>query len=282
MKFPSAAILVLLGAMPSVNFITEAAPVSLNSSGVFLPCETCPPTDPDLGRIIARAPPLRGPTEEPSGGGRPGGEDPNLTPADIGGGEPSGGGEGPFGASKGLRSERLQQAPPAVHAEPLGVTDISENLKLDFAELTVHMSNNPKTKDGALFYSGDTLYDAIEFQEIKGPDTFILLNEASEGYTFREPGKGMAPKVVETESASFAAAASGTARLALPEDGLTSATILSRVEWPQMVAQEGKVDKIIWVDIQGDEVGIIWTEEEEPTEFPLNKKPDDMVSIRIR
>lgn len=82
----------------------------------------------------------------------------------------------------------------------------------------------------------------------------------------------------DIQSGAFAASSSGEVRVFLPEQGLKAESVFTRMEWPEMVAADAKVTEIIWVDdIDGSDVGAIWTKDQGPVPFVLNKPIADMI-----
>lgn len=82
----------------------------------------------------------------------------------------------------------------------------------------------------------------------------------------------------DIQSGEFAASSSGEVRVFLPEQGLKSESVFTRMEWPEMVAPDAKVTEIIWVDDNdGSDVGAIWTKNQGLVPFVLNKPIADMI-----
>jgi hypothetical protein len=79
--------------------------------------------------------------------------------------------------------------------------------------------------------------------------------------------------VDDYESAAMALATSGRVRIFLPEEGLTSSTTFTRVEWPNLMPpRNNMVSEVYWVDSKDTtNMKLIW-EQGDCTEFPMNKR----------
>ncbi|KAF2498572.1 hypothetical protein BU16DRAFT_536590 [Lophium mytilinum] len=292
MRLPTVALLLLVGALPSIRLITDATPVPVQvaslQAGVCqgLECE-------DLRRNLPRAPPAPKAPEEGTPGGRPS-DDPNAAPATFGGGE--GGGGSPFGGVN-ERPPGSPEPPGAPEAAPAPAESLDLSLPQavgiphppsafwkEFSALAADLGphgQSPVPRDKAVMYSGGMEVHASNWV-VGADDGYVLLEDVLRN-DWKSPSRAPENKdetllLLDIQSAAFAAAASGEVKVFLPEEGLTSETVFSRVVWPQMVAPESGVTKITWVDDDdGTDVGDIWAKEQGPVPFELNKHPADMI-----
>lgn len=77
-------------------------------------------------------------------------------------------------------------------------------------------------------------------------------------------------------SAAFARASSGEARVFFPKEGLTSDTVFTSVEWPELVSN-GQVTKVTWIDPEDEtSAEVIWQTGDGDGAFPLNTAPKNI------
>lgn len=221
--------------------------------------------------------------------GRPPIEDPDSAPATFGG-KPSDSGDG-TGPSGGINEPILgrPESPGGTEGEPaapipqaLGVPNPPSDLENEFSSLLNFLGpdgEKPLPKDKSVMYSGDMLPEASAWVAGRESDGFLLMESAMDGWKSpSSPKKEDINTQLDIQSGAFAAASSGEVKVFLPENGLTSQTVFTRIEWPQMVAEGSKVTRITWVDeVTGTDVGPIWTEDQGPVPFELNKPIANMV-----